>query len=77
MALHDLDDIVTSSEIAKMLGVSNPAVSNYKERHKDFPAPIKVAGKTSLYSRKEILEWARSRMSPEYKSFMKELLSDV
>lgn len=61
MTQHDLDDLILSGDIADMLGVGQPAVSNWKARHEDFPAPLKVmGGRTSLYSRIEVIEWYRT-----------------
>lgn len=53
-----IDDIVSSGEIAKMLSVTQPQLTNWKNRYEGFPAPFKVIGsKTSLYRRSEILAW--------------------
>jgi hypothetical protein len=36
-------ELVNASEIARRAGVSREAVSNWAQRHKDFPKPIKAA----------------------------------
>lgn len=37
----DVDDLVSSSDIARRLGVSPNVVSNYAKRYPDFPRPVK------------------------------------
>lgn len=54
--------LVSSSEIADMLGVHRAAVSNWKVRHADtFPAPAYESAKFSLYWREDIEGWAAAR----------------
>lgn len=64
--LIETDNIITSSQIAAMLGVAPSAVSNWKKRHKDFPEPIFVAPTTqgppiSLYDVEKVLAWYEER----------------
>lgn len=61
--LHDLDDLMSSTDVARFLGVSQPAVSNYKNRHPTFPDPLVVVsnGRSPLYSRESIVKWWKSR----------------
>lgn len=64
----DLDDLVTTSEVADMLGVGVSAISNYKQRHEDFPKPLVAVnrGRTDLYSRKAIVAWWMKRADPKF-----------
>ena len=55
-----LGDYVDSTEIARILGVSLSAVSNYKRRHSDFPKPIVLAGH-KFYLRDDVIAWGRNR----------------
>lgn len=59
--LVETDDIVTSSDIAALLGVHPSAVSNWKKRFSDFPEPLKSvrysAGFIHLYSKQAVLAW--------------------
>lgn len=58
----DVDDIVTPSEIADMLGVTRAAVSNWTKRRETtgFPEPVKALSLGGLYSRTEVEEWANA-----------------
>lgn len=70
----DIEDVVTKTEIAEILGVGPSAVSNWKRRHTDFPKPIKTfhTGRnrpTELYDIKQVHAWfdahVRGTMTPE------------
>jgi len=65
--LIDTDDIITKSGIAHLLGVTAPAVSNWKKRPVGFPEPIKVIqtgrGQLELYDKKTVIAWYDARMS--------------
>ncbi len=50
-------DIVTTGEIARMFGVSQPAVSNWTKRYASFPRPLKVIGKAEVYWWPEVEAW--------------------
>lgn len=52
-------ECITSGEIADLIGVSRPAVSNYKKRHPEFPDPAFVdsTGRVRLYWRSDIEDW--------------------
>lgn len=57
----DLDDLIVASDISKLLGVSAPTVSNWQNRHEDFPKPINTAGRYVFFSKKEVVKWWCSR----------------
>lgn len=60
----DAADLLDSSEVAELLGLSRPnAVSTYRSRYPDFPAPFieKPSGKCVLWVRADVEAWARSR----------------
>jgi phage terminase Nu1 subunit (DNA packaging protein) len=66
--LIETDDIINSTEIAELFGVSQPAVSNWKKRHDDFPKPFHVVRgyggvEYSLYLRHVIIAWYREHYS--------------
>lgn len=52
------------ADIAKMAGVSRPAVSNWRRRYDDFPEPVQETGATSLFQLVEIERWMRGRGKP-------------
>ena len=61
-------DIVDSATIATMAGVSRSAVTQWKDRHADFPAPLAIPGVINpLYSRRAVLAWLAQtgRLAPE------------
>jgi hypothetical protein len=57
--LVPIDDICTTSDIARLLHVGQPAVSNWKKRHADFPKPFALVNEkhTGLYRKSEIIMW--------------------
>lgn len=54
-----IDDIVSSSDIARLCGVTGPAVSNWKQRFPNFPKPFAFVndGHTPLYRKSDVVEW--------------------
>ncbi len=62
----DTEDLVTASEVAQLLGLSqHNSVSTYLSRYSDFPQPVveKSGGRIRLWLRQEIGAWADSRAS--------------
>jgi predicted DNA-binding transcriptional regulator AlpA len=56
----DLDTLVDSAEVATILGLGNPrAVSVYRRRYEDFPAPVLERGRCLLWHRGEVESWAK------------------
>lgn len=51
--------LVGSAEIARMAGVVRASVSNWKQRHEDFPAPAPVSASQLLYDREEVVTYLR------------------
>lgn len=49
-------ELVSSSDIARAIGVGVSAVSNYAARWADFPAPLWTIGTASIYPRDEIAD---------------------
>ncbi|MGK5446675.1 N-6 DNA methylase [Streptomyces radiopugnans] len=49
--------LVTGSEIARLAGVTRAAVSNWRRRHDDFPAPAGGAANSPLYALAEVQAW--------------------
>ena len=58
------DDLLTITQISKLVGVARPTVSNWKRRHDDFPDPADPDEKRPKYHRSEVLTWlaANSRI---------------
>ncbi len=57
------DQLVTRSEIARLVGLHRPAITNWESRHHDFPEPVR-AGVEVYFRRGEILAWLDSRPIP-------------
>lgn len=59
----DPTDLMALSDIADLLGVGASAVTNWKTRLPDFPAPITTVarGKTELYLGAQVRAWAAAR----------------
>ncbi|MFE1032894.1 N-6 DNA methylase [Streptomyces sp. NPDC058807] len=49
--------LVTGSEIARLAGVTRAAVSNWRRRYDDFPAPAGGAATSPLYALAEVQAW--------------------
>lgn len=49
--------LVTGSEIARLAGVTRAAVSNWRRRYDDFPAPAGGAANSPLYALAEVQQW--------------------
>ncbi|MFF8710625.1 N-6 DNA methylase [Streptomyces sp. NPDC015184] len=69
-AASPVGPLVTGAEIARLAGVTRAAVSNWRRRHDDFPAPAGGAANSPLFALAEVQEWLdRQRkgqeMSPE------------
>ncbi|GAA1899361.1 N-6 DNA methylase [Streptomyces sodiiphilus] len=56
-AAASVGPLVTGSEIARMAGVTRAAVSNWRRRHSDFPAPAGGAANSPLYALAEVQAW--------------------
>ncbi len=56
-AASPVGPLVTGSEIARLAGVTRAAVSNWRRRYDDFPAPAGGAANSPLYSLAEVQAW--------------------
>lgn len=60
----DSDDLLDSHDVAAVLGLASPrAVSVYRGRYDDFPAPVieKGTGRCVLWHRPDVEAWAQGR----------------
>lgn len=62
--MHDLDDLIGSSDVAEIYGVTRSAVSNWITRageagwdHAVIPMPLAYVGSRPLFSRTEVAEF--------------------
>src|SRR5699024_1033535 len=53
--------LVSASDIATLAGVTRGAVSNWRRREDDFPAPTAGTTNRPLYDRTEVLTWLQGR----------------
>ncbi|MFF0066041.1 N-6 DNA methylase [Streptomyces sp. NPDC005279] len=51
------EPLVTAAEIARLAGVTRAAVSNWRRRHDDFPAPATGSTSSPLFSLPEVRSW--------------------
>lgn len=49
--------LVTSAEIAKLANVTRAAVSNWRKRYPDFPAPASGVGRTARFALTDVEAW--------------------
>lgn len=64
--LVDTDDLIDSSEVAKILGLSHRnSVSLYQRRYPNMPRPVVEGGggRTKLWLRSELRTWQETRRS--------------
>lgn len=60
--LVDPAELIDPAEAAGILGLSTSnAVSVYRRRYDDFPAPVVAKGRCVLWRRQDIEAWAASR----------------
>lgn len=60
----DVDDLLDTLAVAGVLGLSrHNAVSTYRTRYSDFPAPVVERGRCMLWLRADIEEWKKARAS--------------
>jgi len=58
---YELDDLVGAAEIADRLGLSSTSViHDWRRRHPEFPAPVKVLRMGLLWSWPSIEAWANA-----------------
>ncbi|GAA4931460.1 N-6 DNA methylase [Streptomyces coeruleoprunus] len=57
--------LVTGAEIARLAGVTRAAVSNWRRRHGDFPAPVGGGAGTPLFALDEVRAWLGARRKDE------------
>ncbi|WCO66818.1 hypothetical protein PO878_20200 [Iamia majanohamensis] len=60
----ELDDLLDAEQVAEVLGLSSRgAVSVYRRRYSDFPAPVleRSSGRCQLWARADVVAWGRSR----------------
>lgn len=53
--------MVSAADIARIAGVRPSAVSNWRRRHKDFPAPVNSSGKSPRFELAAVEEWLRQQ----------------
>lgn len=62
----DPNDLLDATEVAGLLGLSSrTAVSVYRGRYDDFPAPVIEKSRCVLWHRSAIEQWASGRRSEQ------------
>ena len=51
---------VTAAQIARLAGVGRAAVSNWRKRHADFPAPVGGSETSPTFSLRQVEDWLRT-----------------
>lgn len=57
----NVDDLVGVAELADEYGCGNSAISNWRTRYDDFPAPVKELAAGLIFDRTEVRAWHDSR----------------
>jgi hypothetical protein len=55
----DVEDLAGVQELAAELDVTVGAIHQWKRRHADFPAPIADLFAGLVYSKADVIEWAK------------------
>lgn len=58
----DLDDLVGVSDLAVIFDLNSSTVSQWQVRYEDFPAPLCLVSGRPVFSREQVLTWARERL---------------
>lgn len=59
-----LDDLLDTAQVAALLGLARrSAVTTYRKRYPDFPAPVRTSdgGRCLLWLRQDVERWARQK----------------
>jgi predicted DNA-binding transcriptional regulator AlpA len=56
--------VLSAVEVAELLGISRQRVYQLLEEHDDFPRPIAETARGSVWSRREVEQWARKPRRP-------------
>lgn len=59
-----MGELIGVKETAELAGVSSAAVANWRQRHKDFPAPVQEFGSGPVFDSDEIIAWLEKRNKP-------------
>jgi type I restriction enzyme M protein len=59
-----VDQLIGVKEIAELAGVSSAAVGNWRNRYKDFPAPVQQVGSGPVFDSDAIEAWLKRRAKP-------------
>lgn len=57
----DPDELVSSAEVATMIGLTNPRGVSVYRRYDGFPSPIVEKGRCLLWLRSDIERWVKER----------------
>lgn len=61
MSTQGSDALLSPSDIADIVGVNRPVVSNWRKRHADFPSAVAGTEAKPLFTRGDVLVWLRRR----------------
>lgn len=51
------DELMSLTDVARLSGVNKSAVTNWKDRHSDFPKPVPTAERGIFFNRSEVMAW--------------------
>lgn len=51
------DDLMNLSDVARLAGVNKSAVTNWKDRYRDFPKPVPTSERGVFFERTAVLAW--------------------
>lgn len=66
MYQNNIDNLLTSNEVCRILKISRSTLKKYIER--DFPRPAKLSSKTLRWEYREVIEYLQRKKVPLYDS---------
>lgn len=67
--------LVSLADVAKLAGVTRPAVSNWRRRHDDFPEPVRETGAVSLFDLTHVEAWLNKHQKKQVASTVREKIA--
>jgi type I restriction enzyme M protein len=61
------DDLMSLSDVARVAGVNKSAVTNWKDRHRDFPRPVPTSARGIFFRREAVLTWLEANRPDRFR----------
>jgi type I restriction enzyme M protein len=61
------DDLMSLSDVARLAGVNKSAVTNWRDRHGDFPKPVPTSERGIFFKRTAVLAWLETNRPDSFR----------